>query len=63
MNIKTEHTFESALIQSPIDQGGYTEGNATDYSPELGLFKHEIIHKSLIPSAAALYPMFFRKRP
>lgn len=43
MSITTEHTFESALVQSLVDHGGYTEGNAADYSPELGLFKEEII--------------------
>ena len=44
MSIKTEHTFESALVQSLVKRGGYIEGNAEDYSPELGLFKYEIIH-------------------
>ncbi|MCH7826462.1 MAG: type I restriction endonuclease subunit R [Bacteroidetes bacterium] len=43
MNIKTEKTFESAIIQSLVDNGGYTEGNAPDYSPELGIFKYEVI--------------------
>lgn len=43
MSIHTEHTFESALVQSLLEQGGYTEGNASDYSPELGLFKDEVI--------------------
>lgn len=43
MNITTENTFETALVQSLIEQGGYTEGNAPDYSPELGMFKYEVI--------------------
>ncbi len=43
MSIKTEHTFESAFVQSLIEKGGYEEGNASNYSPELGMFKHEII--------------------
>jgi len=30
MSITTENTFESALVQSLIEQGGYTEGNAPD---------------------------------
>ena len=41
--ITTEHTFETAIIQSLVENGGYTEGNASDYSPELGLFKYEVL--------------------
>ncbi|NLJ82598.1 MAG: type I restriction endonuclease subunit R, partial [Bacteroidales bacterium] len=44
MNITTENTFETALVQSLVEQGGYTEGNAPDYSPELGMFKYEVIN-------------------
>jgi type I restriction enzyme, R subunit len=43
MSITTEHTFESALVQNLIQQGGYTQGNAPDYSPELGMFKYDVI--------------------
>jgi len=43
MNITTENTFETVLVQSLTEQGGYTEGNAPDYSPELGMFKYEVI--------------------
>jgi type I restriction enzyme R subunit len=43
MSITNENTFETALIQSLVEQGGYTEGNAPDYSPELGMFKYEVI--------------------
>jgi len=43
MNITTENTFETALVQSFTEQGGYTIGNAPDYSPELGLFKYDVI--------------------
>lgn len=43
MSITTENTFESALVQSLVEQGGYTEGKAPDYSPELGMFKYEVI--------------------
>lgn len=43
MSITTEKTFETALVQSLIEKGGYTEGNSSDYSQELGLFKKEII--------------------
>ncbi|MBI9037760.1 MAG: type I restriction endonuclease subunit R [Bacteroidales bacterium] len=41
--ITSENTFETAIIQSLIDNGGYTQGNAPDYSPELGLFKYEVL--------------------
>jgi len=41
--ITSENTFETAIIQSLIDNGGYTQGNAADYSPELGLFKYEVL--------------------
>ncbi len=43
MSITTENTFETALVQSLVEQGGYTEGNAPDYSPALGMFKYEVI--------------------
>ena len=43
MNITTENTFEAALVQSLVERGGYTEGHASGYSPELGLFKDEVI--------------------
>ena len=43
MIITTEKTFETALVQSLVEHGGYTEGNAHDYSPELGIFKYEVL--------------------
>lgn len=43
MQITTENTFETAIVQSLVEHGGYTEGNAPDYSPELGLFKYEAL--------------------
>lgn len=43
MKITTENTFETALVQSLVEQGGYTQGNAEDYSKELGMFKYEVI--------------------
>ncbi|KOH44601.1 type I restriction endonuclease subunit R [Sunxiuqinia dokdonensis] len=43
MSITTEQTFETALVQALVENGGYTEGNSPDYSPELGLFKYEVI--------------------
>jgi len=42
-DITTENTFESAIVQSLIENGGYSQGNAPDYSPELGLFKYEVL--------------------
>ena len=44
MNITTEQTFETAIVEHLVEHGGYTQGNAEDYSPELGLFKYEVIH-------------------
>lgn len=41
MNITTENTFETALVQLLVELGGYTEGNSTDYSPELGLINQK----------------------
>ncbi len=43
MDIKTEHTFETAIVQSLVENGGYSEGNAPDYSPELGMFKYDVL--------------------
>ncbi len=41
--ITTENTFETAIVQSLTENGGYSQGNAPDYSPELGLFKYEVL--------------------
>jgi hypothetical protein len=43
MSITTENTFETALVQSLIEQGGYASGHAPDYSQKLGMFKYEDI--------------------
>jgi type I restriction enzyme R subunit len=43
MSITTEHTFETAIVESLIQHGQYEQGNAPDYSPELGMFKYEVI--------------------
>ena len=43
MSVTTENTFETALVESLVEKGGYTRGNAPDYSPELGLFKYEVL--------------------
>jgi len=42
-NITTENTFETALVQSLIEHGGYTKGNALNFSVELGMFKYEVL--------------------
>lgn len=44
MNITSENAFETAIIETLLQTGGYTEGNANDYSPELGMFKAEVLH-------------------
>ena len=43
-SITNEETFEKAIVQSLVANGGYTEGNAPDYSTELGLFKYEVLN-------------------
>ena len=43
MSITTEKTFETALVQSLTEQGGYVQGNASDYIIETGLFEREVI--------------------
>jgi type I restriction enzyme R subunit len=43
INLTKEITFESAIVEDLIAQGGYTQGNAEAYSCELGLFKSEVI--------------------
>jgi type I restriction enzyme R subunit len=42
-NIITENTFETAIVTSLTEHGGYEQGAATDYSQELGLFKTEVL--------------------
>jgi len=44
MSITTENIFETALVQTLIEQGGYNAGNALEYSPELGMFKSDVIN-------------------
>jgi len=41
--IITEQTFESSIIESLVTRGNYAQGNASGYSPELGIFKNEVI--------------------
>ncbi|MCK9295787.1 MAG: DEAD/DEAH box helicase family protein [Desulfobulbaceae bacterium] len=42
-DITTENAFESAIVASLTQHGGYEEGQAADYSQELGLFKAEVL--------------------
>ena len=44
MNITTENTFETAIIESLLETNGYGAGRARDYSPELGMFKADVLH-------------------
>jgi len=41
--ITSENTFETAIIETLLKTGSYTEGKAGDYSPELGMFKTEVL--------------------
>src|SRR4030042_2133621 len=42
-SVTTENTFESAIIQSLVEQGGYMETTAPDFSRELALDKKQVI--------------------
>ena len=42
-DITSENTFETAIVLSLTGQGGYEEGQAQDYSPELGFIKAEVL--------------------
>jgi type I restriction enzyme R subunit len=41
--ITTEQIFETALVESLAGNGCYTQGFTSDYSPELGIFKDEVL--------------------
>ena len=41
--LTSENTFETAILQSLITDGGYTQGNASDYSPDWGMFQQEVL--------------------
>jgi len=41
--ITSENAFETAIVQSLVETGGYTQGDADGYSPELGMFKAEVL--------------------
>ncbi len=42
-NITSENTFETAIEQSLIKNGGYVKGNPEDYIPSLGIFKNDVL--------------------
>ena len=42
-SIHNESTFESAIIQSLVEQGGYMETTPSDFSQELALDKKQVI--------------------
>ena len=42
-DITSENTFETTIVASLTKQGGYKEGQAHDYSPELGFLKTEVL--------------------
>ena len=41
--IHTENTFESAIVQSLVEHGGYMETEATDFSRELAFDRRQVI--------------------
>ena len=43
MPITNEETFETAIIKSLTENGGYREIPGDQYSPKLGLFKYELL--------------------
>lgn len=43
MSITTENTFETAIEQALLQNGGYSIGDPNTYSKELGFFKDEIL--------------------
>ncbi len=43
-NLTSEQHFETSIINALVNNGGYTEGQAANYSPDLGMFKYEVIH-------------------
>ncbi len=43
MSITSENTFETAIIEDLVASGGYRECEASAYSPELGMYKAEVL--------------------
>ncbi|MCI5208967.1 MAG: type I restriction endonuclease subunit R, partial [Candidatus Electrothrix sp. ATG2] len=53
MSIAGEEAFEISIVASLTENGGYKEGQAADYDPEIGLFTSEVLAflQSTQPSA------------
>ena len=43
MRVTSENAFETAIIESLLACGDYSEGDASAYSPDLGMFKIEVL--------------------
>ncbi|MBP6398788.1 MAG: hypothetical protein KA340_12970, partial [Saprospiraceae bacterium] len=43
MSLTTEKTFETALVQHLVENGGYAQGDAGHYNPDYGLFVPEVL--------------------
>ncbi len=41
--LHTESVFEAAIVRSLVEQGGYTETSAADFSRDLALDKHQVL--------------------
>ena len=50
MSITSENTFETAIIENLSASGGYREGDAGAYSPELGMFKNDRLRTGSVVS-------------
>lgn len=42
-DITTENTFETAIVESLTQEGGYLQGNAKGYNSETGMFQQEVL--------------------
>jgi len=60
MSIITENIFGTALVESLIEQEGYTPGNAADYGKERGMFKYEVRKRSIGQPFG--FPVFWQRR-
>ncbi|CAK8723130.1 type I site-specific deoxyribonuclease [Candidatus Electronema halotolerans] len=43
ISITSEASFESAIVASLTERGGYAQGQSAEYDPETGLFKQELL--------------------
>ena len=50
MSITSENSFETAIIENLTASGGYGEGEAGAFSPELVMFKNDRLRtRSVVP--------------